>query len=102
MMKAIYFADMPKLEPVDTSEAMPDDQITWRRILEEESEVAEVFYELGSVRRKHHRWSRFIRRHNTTPKARLCKLVGWHACNPRLRSQTAYRLVMERMWELVL
>jgi hypothetical protein len=97
-----FFADLPEPGPIDASEAIPDDQITWERILEEEPEVSEVLHELLRVREKHKRWSRFVRCHNTTPKARLSRLVGWHARNPRLRSQTAYRLVMERMWELLL
>ena len=101
----IRFADLPEPEPIDTSEAMPDGQITWERILAEEPEVSEVFRELlGCVPkgRRYSRWHRFVRRHGTTPKARLCRLVGWRARNPRLRSQEAYRLTMEKMWELVL
>jgi hypothetical protein len=98
----IRFADLPDPEPIDTSEALAHDLISWERILAEEPEVGEVFRELESVRSKHQRWARFDHHHNTTPKAYLCKLVGWHARNPRLRSQAAYCLVMERMWELVL
>src|SRR5215203_1227904 len=99
-----FFADMPELEPIDASQAIPADEITWERILEEEPEVAKVFAELKSVRkgRRQQRWFRFVDNHGTSPKACLCKLVGWYARNPRLRSQEAYRVVMERMWHLVL
>src|SRR5215204_4928562 len=70
----------------------------------DEPEVAKVFAELKSVRkgRRQQRWFRFVDNHGTSPKACLCKLVGWYARNPRLRSQEAYRVVMERMWHLVL
>ncbi len=100
--RAIRFADLPDPEPIDTSEALTHDLISWGRILAEEPEVGEVFRELESVRSKHQRLARFVHHHNTTPRAYLSKLVGWQARNPRLRSQAAYRLVMDRMWELVL
>jgi hypothetical protein len=102
--RIIRFADLPEPEPIDTSEAIPDGQITWERILEEEPEVSEVLTNLGDVPnvRPYHRWQRYVRRHNTTTKAQLCKLVGWRARNPLLRSEAAYRMTMERMWELVL
>jgi|SRR5215208_122159 len=104
MIRVVCFADRPKPPPIDTSQAIPADEITWGRILSEEPEVAKVFAELEGVRkgRRQERWFRFARNHGTSPKAYLCKLVGWYARNPKLRSQKAYRLVMEHMWRSVL
>ena len=102
--RIIRFADLPKPDPIDTSQAIPDGEVTWELILAEEPEVSEVLAELGAVPKdgSYQRWHRFVHNHGTSPKARLCKLVGWHTRNPRLRSQAAYEMAIERMWELLL
>jgi hypothetical protein len=101
--KIVRFSDLPEPEPIDTSQAIPDSEVTWERILAEEPEVERVLAELGSTPRgrRYARWHLFVANHGTTPKAYLSKLVGWHARNPKLRSQEAYRLTMDHMWEVV-
>jgi len=101
-MKAVRLADLPTREPLDASEALGRKELSWERILEEEPEIGRVFDELsrgGKDGRR--RWFAFYEVHGTTPKAYLCKLVGWDARNPRLRSPDSYRMVIERMWELL-
>ncbi len=82
------------------NEPIPYNEVTWVRILEEEPEVGWVMAEIQGKGKAG--WHVFVARHGTTPKNYLCKLVGFDAYNPALRSQEAYRLTMERMWELVL
>jgi hypothetical protein len=71
--------------------------LTWERIISQELEVDRIIDELARTKDNHKR-----RRQNNFPKARLCKLVGWSARNPKLRSQRAYKMTMSRMWELLL
>jgi len=92
--RIISFADLPEPEPLDTSQAIPRRELSWARILYEDPEVACVFADLYSVPMRE-RWGLY-------PKARLVKLVGWSARNPLLRSEAAYRMAMDRMWELLL
>jgi hypothetical protein len=93
-LQIIRFADLPEPEPLDTSQAIPRRELSWVRILDEEPEVAGVFADLYSFPVRE-RWRLY-------PQSRLCKLVGWRARNPRLRSEAAYRMAMDRMWELLL
>jgi hypothetical protein len=96
----VRFVDLPEPERLDRSRALPEP--TWERVLSEEPEIGAVIEELRSIRPRRRRWRLFVERHGTTPKAHLCKLVGWHARNPRLRSEATYELTMRRMWDLVL
>jgi|SRR5215210_1473706 len=93
--KIVRFADTPEPKPFDCSQALKVDELSWELILEEEPEIGRIFDELRRIKPKHKRWKRH-------PKMRLAKLVGWRARNPRLRSQEAYKMVMGRMWDLLL
>ena len=44
------FADLPIPKPLDRSEAIPDGEITFERVREEEPEVARIIGELGRYR----------------------------------------------------
>jgi hypothetical protein len=102
-IRSISFADRPEPVRLDASEALRSEEITWARILEEEPAVAKVFAELRAVPKgNYRRWRHYVKVRGTSPKADLAKLVGWHARNPRLRSQKAYEMAIERMWDLVL
>jgi hypothetical protein len=45
-IRAICFTDMPEPEPIDRSEAIPDEEVSWERILKEEPEVGTLIREL--------------------------------------------------------
>jgi hypothetical protein len=49
-LKIVRFADLPIPKPLDRSEAIPDGEITFERVLEEEPEVARIIGELGRYR----------------------------------------------------
>jgi hypothetical protein len=100
----IPWDELPKPKPIDRSKALPYEELSWERIVEEEPEVAGILATLqaGPNRYPYQRWHAFVDKTGTSPKARLAKLVGWHARNPRLRSAVAYEMTMKRMWSLVL
>jgi hypothetical protein len=83
-IRAICFTDMPEPEPIDRSEAIPDEEVSWERILKEEPEVGTLIRELREASGKPYlAWWAYVDAHGTTPKARLCHLVGWRARNPK-------------------
>jgi hypothetical protein len=102
--EVVRFSDLPAPKPIDASRAIPAGELSWPRLLEEEPELLDVFAELQRTpgTSDYERWHAFGKRHDTSPKARLSELVGWRARNPMLRSQRAYEMVMERMWDLLL
>jgi hypothetical protein len=102
--KVIRFSDLPKPEPIDTSQALPAAELSLRRILEEEPKILDALAELertpdGPLFK---RWRAFEANHGVTPTTYLGGLVGWHARNPKLRSEAAYEMVISQMWDLLL
>jgi hypothetical protein len=98
------FSDMPEPELLDTSEALPARELTWQRIISEEPSILDVLAALEKATgdSEYSRWHAYVEKHGTTPKAALSKMVGWGARNPALRSQRAYEMVMDAMWDLIL
>jgi hypothetical protein len=102
-LEVVRLADLPAPKPIDTSEALPAEELSWELLLAEEPEILEILDLLQSFpnRYPYERWHVFVKKTGTSPKAYLTKLVGFSARNPRLRSMEAYEMVIRRMWELV-
>ena len=109
MKRAISFREMPEPEPYpDRSQAILGAGLTWAHILAEEPRLKSLAAQLKAVDPGDNPnfcanavWYGYGKPHNASFRNRMMDLVGWHAANPALRSEAAYMIAYEKLYNML-
>lgn len=108
-LMAAGFSDMEEKPYPDRSGALPAEELSWRRLVEIEPELTLIEREIQALRPLAAEDERFCANSHwygyDDPKRgfrnRMMELVGWTARSPLLRSEAAYNLAYEHLYDLL-
>jgi hypothetical protein len=101
------WSELPDPEPIDTSQALPAEELSWERIVEIESRLKAAERDIKAVADKGGRsfcanaiWYGYLDP-GFSFKARVNRYTGWHAEAPELRSMAAYDMAYDYLYDLL-